>query len=131
KHSREKTTKTAVSDMVLSQTDSVHQKPPEEDFEKPEDPGDLNTAIASIVEKAKAQSATHEVTDQEIETLLREAQFKIRAEKALKDSRNTVNADVLLQEVEMELDKSLKERVFDAIKNGPHQARVMLANRGH
>src|SRR5690625_2054547 len=45
KHSREKTTKTAVSDMVLSQTDSVHQKPSEDDFEKPEDSGDLNTAI--------------------------------------------------------------------------------------
>lgn len=91
---------------------------------------DLKTSIAEIVEKAKAKNAVREVTDREIEQLLTEAQFKIRAEKALKDSKNTVNADVLLQEVEMEMDKSLKERVFDAIKNGLHQARTMLANRG-
>lgn len=112
---------------LVNEENMIQELEPETRTSKIED---LNTAIAGIVEKAKVNSQNHEVSDQEIDQLLLEAQFKVRAEAAFKESANTVNAEVLLQEVELELDKSLKERIFNAIHDGLDKAKMMLADRG-
>lgn len=120
--------------IVKSQPIPAKVKPKEEApkfNETTQETDDLNVVIASIMEKAKTQSQTHEVTDAEIDKLIREAQFRIKAESAFKASKNTVNANVLLQEVEFEMDKSLKDRVFKAIKDGLHKAKIMVASRDY
>lgn len=97
--------------------------------EMPVEQDNLNRVIAGIVAKVQTESETHQVTDAEINQLIRQAQLRLRAEKAFASSDNEIDAMALLQEVEHDLDKSLKERVFQAIKLGLDKAKILLASR--
>ncbi len=89
----------------------------------------LKDAIVGIANKVANKEDTHEVTDAEIESLLREAQLQIRAQEAFKEAENEVDAMALLKTVEEELDRSFREKVFDAIHTGLRKAKTMMASR--
>ncbi|WP_340065593.1 hypothetical protein [Ascidiimonas aurantiaca] len=93
-----------------------------------------NTEMQAEVEKVLKQiEAIHsqkgEVTEAEIDTLILNAQKKL--EKRVKAAPGQISKEALalLDDVEEELDRSFKDRVFEALKNGFVKVRSAVANR--
>ncbi|WP_339711836.1 hypothetical protein [uncultured Kriegella sp.] len=92
-----------------------------------------NGLIDSKIAEIAAQVGTLEkkngvVTDEEIDALLLEAQQEILENKIFrKDS--SVDPMALLADVENELDKSFRDEIFDALKNGLLKVRTAVADR--
>lgn len=76
------------------------------------------------------QNSKTAVTDAEIEALLLQAQKEIRKERILA-TQSRVDAMALLLDVEEELDKSFKDKVFEALKKGFEEAKTAVANRNN
>lgn len=68
------------------------------------------------------------VTNAEIDALLRKAQDEILMQKVLKNS-NSVDAMALLNQAESELDLSVRDQLFEALKSGYLKVRTAVADR--
>lgn len=116
-------------------TKSNHKSPPENVEDKIKNDlktnktRDLKGIAAGNVEKSSGRDSTYKVTDADVEKLLHKAQLRLRAELALKESKNAVNPYALLHNVESESDKTLKERLFRAIKGGVSKIGAVIAGR--
>ena len=91
--------------------------------------------IAQKVNEVMAQvqlleSVNTEVTEAEVDALLRAAQKEILTEK-LFDESGSVDAMALLTEVEDELDASFRDQIFDALKEGYFKLRTAVADRNN
>ena len=89
--------------------------------------------IAQKVEEVVAQvqvmeDAKQDVTDAEVDSLLRAAQRQILTDKLFADG-GSVDAMSLLAEVEDELDESFRDQIFDALKSGYLKLRTAVADR--
>ena len=89
--------------------------------------------IAQKVEEVVAQvqimeNAKQDVTDAEVDSLLRAAQRQILTDKLFADG-GSVDAMSLLAEVEDELDESFRDQIFDALKSGYLKLRTAVADR--
>lgn len=89
--------------------------------------------IAQKVEEVVAQvqlmeNTSQEVTDAEVDSLLRAAQRQVLTDKLFADS-GSVDAMSLLAEVEDELDESFRDQIFDALKSGYLKLRTAVADR--
>ncbi len=78
------------------------------------------TTVITLLEKEN-----EEVTDAEIDALLREAQEQILTHKYYKGQQG-VDATALLLNVEAELDQSFKEQVFEALKTSFNKVRTAM-----
>ena len=76
------------------------------------------------------ESESNQVTDVEVDSLLRAAQFDILKEKVFQDN-GKVDAMALLVEVEDEIDQSFREKIFKKLKDGLFKARTAIANRNN
>ncbi|MBC8753310.1 hypothetical protein H2O64_01420 [Kordia sp. YSTF-M3] len=91
---------------------------------------DSNAALkASIAALSASEKVT--ITDEEIDQLLKEAQQSLKKLDVQKDVDITAfaTADELLEEVELELDKSFKRKVYELIKNNIQKNRTVIADR--
>lgn len=70
------------------------------------------------------------VSDAEVDSLLREAQKQIMADR-LFPKDGLVDAMTLLAEVEDELDESFRDQIFDALKEGYFKLRTAVADRNN
>ncbi len=94
----------------------------------PVNPEIIQDKVAGVVAQIKElQKNDVEVTDNEINRLLLEAQQEIATQKILKS--NTVSASALLQDVEEEIDETFKQRVFEALKAGFQKVKTAVAER--
>ena len=89
--------------------------------------------IAQKLEEVVAQvelmeSTQQDVTDAEVDSLLRAAQQQILTNKFFSNS-GSVDAMSLLAEVEDELDESFRDQIFDALKSGYFKLRTAVADR--
>ncbi|RZS92201.1 hypothetical protein [Aquimarina brevivitae] len=86
--------------------------------------------VAAVFEEVQQleQSKT-QVTDQEIEELLRKAQQEITTQKMMEN--HSVDAMALLDEVETEMEESFKEKVFEALKTGYQKVKSAVAERNN
>ena len=89
--------------------------------------------IAQKVEEVVAQvqimeNAKQDVTDAEVDSLLRDAQREILTNKLFANG-GSVDAMSLLAEVEDELDESFRDQIFDALKSGYLKIRTAVADR--
>ncbi|WP_318309701.1 hypothetical protein [Flagellimonas crocea] len=89
--------------------------------------------IAQKVEEVVAQvemmeNTQQDVTDAEVDSLLRAAQRQILTDKLFADG-GSVDAMSLLAEVEDELDESFRDQIFDALKTGYLKLRTAVADR--
>jgi hypothetical protein len=89
--------------------------------------------IAQKVEEVVAQvelmeHAHQDVTDAEVDSLLRAAQRQILTDKLFTES-GSVDAMSLLAEVEDELDETFRDQIFDALKSGYLKLRTAVADR--
>ncbi|MDY8136488.1 hypothetical protein [Aquimarina sp. 2201CG5-10] len=88
----------------------------------------IEDKVANVVAQVEElQKNNIEVTDEEINRMLLDAQREITTKKILKS--NTVSASALLQDVEEELDETFKNRVFEALKTGFQKVRTAVAER--
>ncbi len=89
----------------------------------------LNAKIAEVIAIVdQLNSSNHAVTDNEIDSLLRQAQRDILRDKLLGEEK-TVSAMALLSEVEDELDMSFRDQIFESLKNGYFKVRTAVADR--
>lgn len=94
-----------------------------------------NGIIAQKVNEVVAQvefleNTNAEVSDAEIDSLLRTAQRQILSEQLFTES-GSVDAMALLSEVEIELDDSFRDQIFDALKDGYSKLRTAVADRNN
>ena len=85
------------------------------------------TEVVAKVEELKSKN--QEVTDEVIDALLLEAQKEIRFNKSYNNSTGIVDANMLLQVVETDLDQSFRSKVFDAIKASFGTVKTVVAQR--
>ena len=89
----------------------------------------IATQIDKVVERfAVLESDGVSASDSEIDSLLREAQMAIIA-GTKPVATDSVDAMALLDEAELELDRTFRETLFDKLKTGVNQVRVAMANR--
>lgn len=89
----------------------------------------INSKIAEVIAKVdELTNHNHTVTDNEIDSLLRQAQRDILRTKLLGEDR-TISAMVLLSEVEDELDMSFRDQILESLKNGYFKVRTAVADR--
>ncbi len=77
------------------------------------------------------ESAGTRVTDAEIEALLLAAQKEIDSHKNFIENHTRVDATALLLDVEEELDRSFKDKVFEALQRGFQKAKSAVAERNN
>lgn len=77
------------------------------------------------------KNQNNDVTDDEINVLLNQAQKEIKLNRLLNETTGVVDANVLLQDVEAELDQSFRSKVFDAIKSSYNSVKTAVAQRNN
>ncbi|WP_350285108.1 hypothetical protein [uncultured Croceitalea sp.] len=87
----------------------------------------LNKVLAQVT-NLEAQNVL--VTDAEVDSLLRVAQREILTDQLLQDN-GKVDAMVLLNEVEEELDQSFRDQIFEKLKDGFFKVRTAVADRNN
>ncbi|AOW21405.1 hypothetical protein [Urechidicola croceus] len=86
----------------------------------------VDAIVAQIVE---LKEQNQEITDAEIDELLNEAQDKIRLKKLYKNNSKTIDAMALLQDVEADIDRSFRMKVFEALKINYNSVKTAVAQR--
>ncbi|WP_190811275.1 hypothetical protein [Flagellimonas sp. S3867] len=86
----------------------------------------VNEVVAQVT---LLENMNNEVSDVEIDSLLRAAQRQILSDKIFKSDK--VDAMALLTEVEDELDESFRDQIFDALKDGYVKLRTAVADRNN
>ncbi|WP_372752186.1 hypothetical protein [Mariniflexile sp.] len=88
--------------------------------------------IQDVVAKVQhMKNQNQEVTDAAIDALLFEAQKEIRLQRMYNINTGIVDATILLQEVESDLDQSFRNKVFDAIKASYNSIKTAVAQRNN
>ncbi|MGB3150513.1 MAG: hypothetical protein WBB27_07590 [Maribacter sp.] len=90
----------------------------------------LNSKIEEILAQVDVLEQSTELTDAEVDSLLRMAQEDILTKK-LFNPNNTVDAITLLTEVEDELDQSFRNQIFESLKTGFLKVRTAVADRNN
>lgn len=90
----------------------------------------LNSKIAEVVVQVDILELSTQVTDAEVDSLLRAAQEDILRQR-LFNPDNTVDAMALLTEVEEELDQSFRDQIFQSLKAGFLKVRTAVADRNN
>lgn len=85
-----------------------------------------------VVAQIQEIQKTHEVTEAEIEALLKKAQKEITLERMYNEATKKVDANALLQSVEEDiLDQSFRARVFEMLKSGYKEVKTAVAERNN
>jgi hypothetical protein len=84
----------------------------------------IDEVVASV---KKLQENNTEVTTKEVEALLNNARRDIQTQRILNSPK--VDATALLQDVEWELEKSFRDKVFDALGEGFQKVRTAVTER--
>src|SRR5690606_24354801 len=84
----------------------------------------VDEVVASV---KKLQENNAEVSATEVEKLLNNARRDIQTQRILNNPK--VDATALLQDVEWELDKSFRDKVFDALGDGFQKVRTAVSER--
>lgn len=89
-------------------------------------PARLEEVIAEVSARA---GENEDLSESEIDALLYKAAAEISATRDRSRFTGKVDATALLMDVEMELDQTFREKVFDILKDGYLKARTAVANR--
>jgi len=111
--------------MELNQQESKEVQLPVQASEKL-----LNKKIAEVVAQVALLEQSSQVTDAEVDSLLRNAQEAIFREQLFKPDQS-VDAMALLTQVEEELDQSFRDQIFQSLKAGFLKVRTAVADRNN
>jgi len=91
----------------------------------------ISAKILEIVSKVDSLEQNNEVlTDVEVDKLLRDAQEELLRDKLFKNN-SSVDAMALLKEVEVELEQSFRDQIFQSLKTGFLKVRTAVADRNN
>ncbi len=89
----------------------------------------INTKLTEVIAKiTKIEQNAESLTDLEVDSLITQAQKELLNQKLFRQNKS-VDAMILLSEIENELDKPLKEQIFELLKKGVLEARNAVAER--
>lgn len=92
----------------------------------------FDTKVAEVVaEVQRLKNEKDSITDAEVEELLALAERDIKLQSIINQNTKTVDANALLLDVEAELERTFRDRVFEALKNGFNKTRTAVANRNN
>jgi hypothetical protein len=114
---------TNIDEIEDTSAESISEMPNELTFEEQK----IQEVVAEIQLLKESNS---NVSDSEIDALLLKAQQEIHLNK-LYNNKDVVDAALLLQDVEAELDQSFRSKVFEAIKDGFGTVKSAIANRNN
>ncbi len=91
----------------------------------------INKKIEEVlVQVTNMESDDNKLTDLEVEALLVQAQNEV-LEETLVRKDNSIDPNALLSQVELELDQSFRDQIFDKLKIGFKKVRTALADRNN
>ncbi len=91
----------------------------------------IDIKILEVVAQVDAlENDNIDLTDAEVDSLLRRAQQEILASKVFRKD-HTVDAMALLTDVENELDQSFRDKIFESLKTGFVKVRTAVADRNN
>lgn len=85
--------------------------------------------IQAVANQIQTLKDNNEITDEAINALLLEAQKEIRLNKLYNETTGVVDANLLLQDVEADLDQSFRSKVFKVIKSSYGTVKTAVAQR--
>lgn len=85
--------------------------------------------VASKIRTLQENGTT--ITNEEVEALLDAAQAEVRTERILLNQTGKVDANALLMDVEDELERSFRDKVFDALGQGYTKLRTAFNERNN
>jgi len=88
--------------------------------------------ITEVVDAVLAiQDNNNQVTPEEIDALLAQANREIANQRLLKQASGSIDAMALLSDVESELERSFRDKVFDALGKGFNEVRTAVVERNN
>jgi len=90
----------------------------------------INAKVAEVLAKVAIMEQSSTVTDEEVDSLLQQAQHDILKQKLFRTDAS-VDAMALLTEVEDELDQSFRDQIFNSLKAGFIKVRTAVADRNN
>ena len=87
------------------------------------------TEVITQIKKLEAENGT--VTDTEIDALLKQAEKEILREHLYNETKRTVNANALLQDVEDDLEQSFRTKVFEGLKSSYKTVLTAVTDRNN
>ena len=92
----------------------------------------IDAKIDEVVAKVKQmQGESTAVSAEEIETLLEKAQREISNQRLLDQATTKIDPASLLEDVETELERSFRDKVFDALGEGFNKIRTAVVERNN
>jgi hypothetical protein len=88
-------------------------------------------AIEVVAQIKNIEIEKGSVTDAEIEALLKQAEKEILKQRIYNETTRTVDANALLQDVEDDLDRSFRTRVFETLKSSYKTVKTAVAERNN
>lgn len=85
--------------------------------------------VVAQIKELEAQG--NEVTESEIDALLKQAERDILKQRLYNETTRTVDADALLQDVEEDLEQSFRARVFQNLKSNFNSVKTAVAARNN
>ena len=89
----------------------------------------IKDAVANALQNLNTQNAN--VTDREVDSLLKLASKELVKEKILKETSKTVDANRLLMSVQDEMGQSFRSKVFEALKESYETVKTAVAERNN
>ncbi|WP_412561641.1 hypothetical protein [Winogradskyella sp. MIT101101] len=86
-------------------------------------------AFAGVIKDFKSENTS--VTDREVDSLLKLASKELFKDKLQKETAKTVDANLLLEDVEDEMGQSFRSKVFDALKDSYETVKTAVAERNN
>ncbi|GGK11312.1 hypothetical protein GCM10007962_01920 [Yeosuana aromativorans] len=121
----------ALSEPVVSDKDIVPENPIINHVEIKQNKLSLeDEKIQDVIAQVQSlKDRNHTVTDNEIELLLQQAQKDIRQQQMYDENSGVVDAQLLLEDVETDLDQSFREKAFEALKANFNFIKTAVAKR--
>ena len=93
---------------------------------------EINKKVEEILATVMSNEGNEEaIYSDEIEALLSKAALQLSIEKQNSPVTTNISPEELLYDVEMELEKSFRDKVFEILKDGYLKARTAVANRNY
>ena len=83
-------------------------------------------AMTEVLNEIKPNTT---VTDREVDSLLKVASKELLKDKLAKESSRTVDAKLLLEDVEDEMGQSFRTKVYEVLKDGYKTVKTAVAQR--
>ncbi|WP_435579335.1 hypothetical protein [Gilvibacter sp.] len=99
---------------------------------KTQDQDAVAAKVEEVVGKIKdLEAANAEVSEEEIADLLLQAQRELKTKSMINMETLKVDANALLMDVEYDLERSFRDKVFDALGDGYNKIRTAMATRNN